>query len=816
MVEVFKKLFGRKDVPTNEGKKGLSSEGLGVKWTKKFALELTNMEGSPSYQLSHQLTVGSEVGNIVIADPSVSPRHCTFVLQDDVISVLDHGSVGGTFVNGKKIPPGRYIILEETDAIMVGDLEVKIKTKSEAVQTGISDEELEEEVEESSEEETIEEAAEEVEDVVEPLSDAKKSRASRLSFLKKWLKPDLAKKNKETPKPKAQKKKNISIAGNSSYATNSLVRVIAVFSDILIAYSLYIILAPFDEFRAFVTDVPVLLEENLGVDWAALWGLLKQDYAFVAEMLTDIWGFLSSTFNFIPLLILFAIVRIVSTLMFGVSISEGALGVRSHGNKIWKRVGGVLRVLIGLITGPFIIFDLPAIISRRTIKEFITFTHTYVSSKFLAILGSILYVPLLVVIALLSPLIQGLELPEPVLISEQVSRRVKVEKPEEATEVTKVKGSSDFLKMDLEYDSKSISLIPSFKFSGQGSKLKYRPALVVYQRDLQRSANIEVFKTFNFTELLGIGMKGNFFLHEKYPEIYNFVYSSELAGTAFKAKSDAKSDQKFAQEVMEYTKLCFGLSIENSIEIMQTHTPLLKGLMDFRSSLLSLVEYKEFDQVDFFKLGNAHFLRFSYVRQKPFDLIIPLIKGEGRVLKIEFDKKESLAVLTNKFYKFSLEGVNWYPEQGQTQEGEALKPLQVLDFFSKLNLKDLKIPQDTAQALYGYYFEKSAEVMKGEDPAELELWKASVSSIFTIMEKMKEAAAKEIPVAAEPAPEVVAPEVAEGAETAPVPETAPVETAPVEPVEDPRLKLFQNFQDLKDAVENKSKEYFGIEESVSI
>lgn len=798
MVEVFKKLFGRKDVPTNGGKKGLSSEGLGVRWTKKFALELTNMEGSPSYQLSHQLTVGSEVGNIVIADPSVSPRHCTFVLQEDVISVLDHGSVGGTFVNGKKIPPGRYIILEETDAIMVGDLGVKIKTKSEATQAGNSDEELAEEIED--------EVEDVVEDEAQASNDVKKSRASRLSFLKRWLKPDLAsKKNKETPKPKAQKKNNISIAGHSSYATNSLVRVMAVLSDILIAYSIYIILAPFDEFRAFLEDILVLLQENLGVDWAALWNMINQDYAFVTEMLSDLYGFLSSTFNFIPLLILFTIVRSVSTLLFGVSISEAALGVRSHGNKIWKRGGGLIRVLIGLITGPFIIFDLPAIVSRRTIKEFITFTHTYVSSKSLTIFGVILYVPLLVAISLLSPLIQGLELPEPILLSEQVSRRVKVDKPEEATEVVKVKGSSDFLKMSLDYDSKSISLIPSFKFSGQGSKLKYRPALVVYQKDLQRSAEIEVFKTFNLKELLGIGMKGNFFLHERYPEIYNFVYSSAQVNPAFKAKLDAKSDQKFAQEVMEYTKLCFGLSANNALEVMQTQTPLLKGLMDYRSSLLGLVEYKEFDQVDFFKLGNAYFLRFSYLRQKPFDLIIPLMKGEGRVLKVEFDKKESLSVLTNKFYKFSFEGVNWYPEQEQTSQGEALKPLEVLDFFSRLNLKELKIPQDTAQALYGYYYEKSAEVMRGEDPVELEVWKASVSSIFTIMEKMKEAAAKEVSATATTAAEAPTSEVVEG-----------VETAPVESVEDPRLKLFQNFQDLKDAVDNKSKDYFGINESVSI
>ena len=39
----------------------------------------------------------------------------------------------GLIINGQKIPPGRYIILEETDAIKVGDLEVHVNTKNEAL-----------------------------------------------------------------------------------------------------------------------------------------------------------------------------------------------------------------------------------------------------------------------------------------------------------------------------------------------------------------------------------------------------------------------------------------------------------------------------------------------------------------------------------------------------------------------------------------------------------------------------------------------------------------------------------------------------------
>jgi len=786
---VFKKLFGGKKAPIIEGKSSLSTKVDGVRWVKKFILELSNMEGSPTYNLSHQLTVGSEVGNIVIADPSVSPRHCTFILQEEVVSVLDHGSVAGTFINGQKIPPGRYIILEENDNIKVGDLEVQIHVKNEAIKQEIPEEELEEEVE-------VAEEIEEEEAVEEEKVAVKKE--PKLALLKKWfkIKPSKAKKD-------SKKSNLIAISGNPTYATNSLVRVIAVLCDLLIAYALSIVFMPFDEFRSFVADVPAILGSFLDIDWNGLWSVINEEYAFVGEILKDLYSFFSTTFNFGPLILLFFVVRLISTLLLGVSISEVFLGVRAHGNVIWKRLGGVLRVVVGMITGPFLIFDVPALISKRTFKEFMTFTHTYINSKFVTILGIIFYVPLVVLIVLLSPLMQGLELPEPIAVKDVLDKRVKVIQTDEAaTEVVKTYDSSSFLNIGLEYDAQGISLVPSFRFSGKKNKLTYKPALAVYHRELQRSVSIEVFKTFDFKELLGLGFKGDPFLTDKFPLIEGYVYSSEVSAASFKKSTDEKESRKFADEVVSFTKIAFELNANNVLDFMQVYTPILKGFMDYRSSLLGLIEYKEFDQIDFIKLGNAYFLRFSYTRQKPFDLLIPLIKGEGRVLKIEFDKKENLGALRNKFYKFSLEGSDWFPPRqvGATGE-EALRPLQVLDLFSKLDVKGDKISPEKAQALYGYYYEKSGGVLKNEDPAEYELWKSSVEGIFTIMTKMKDSIPK---VEEKPAPEVV-----EGA--------PPAEAeAPVEVAEDPRLKLFQNFQDLKDAVENKNKEYFGSEETTTI
>jgi hypothetical protein len=483
-------------------------------------------------------------------------------------------------------------------------------------------------------------------------------------------------------------------------------------------------------------------------------------------------------------------------LLFGVSFSELFLGVRSHGNAVWKRIGGVLRVGIGVFTGPFLIFDVPAVVSRKTFKEFMTFTHTYVISKFISILGVLLYFPAVIAFALLAPLVQGLELPEPIAVNDKLDMRVRVAAPAVPStgiteEVVKSKDRSEFFKMDLEFEEQNISLFPSFKFSGKKSVLSYKPELIVYHKDLQRSVVLEVFKTFDLKQLLSIGMKGDFFLEGKFPQIETFIHSPDAIDPAFKIKNDEKVNRKFADEVVSFTKTAFELSVENALDLMQTYTPFLQGLMDYKSSFLSLIEYKTFDQIDFLKLGNAYFLRISYNRQKPFDLIIPLIQGQGRIFKIEFDKKENLGALRNKFYKFSMVNSNWFPVREAKVESETFRPLQVLDFFSAFKMRTDKISSDNAQALYGYYFEKSTEIFKKDDPAEYQVWKKTIEAIFTIMSKVHESVPKLEAVEAS-------------------------ETPAVEVGEDPRTKLFQNFSDLKEAVETKNKTYFGIQESTTI
>lgn len=749
---MLSKWFKRKSVPSNDGNSG-PSHIQKHQYIKVFELELSNMEDGPVYELRNQLTIGSEIGNIIIADPSVSPRHATFILQQEVVSVIDHGSVAGTSVNGKKIAPGKYIILEENDVVNVGDLEIKLKAATASVPIESVPELPEEEAEEIPEE---------------------KPKSTQRPVVKKQFDA------KEHLKNTAAKKK-VSFSISTTYATNALIRVFAVFSDLVLSYSILIILMPFDEFRNFIDFIPGFLGSLLDVEWKALWAGIIEDYGFIAEMLEDGYQFFSTTFHFGPLLIIFVLNRLITTLLLGVSFSEFALGVRASGNGIWARAGGVIRVLVGVLTWPFIIFDIGAIVSRRTLKEFITFTNTYLSSKFLAILGIILYVPLVVALAMFSPLLQGFEPPEPIMVNDKVDQRVKVKVAETAgvtEEVVPLTDQSQTINLEMTYDPSELTLIPSFKFQGVKNKLNLKNSLIFYQRDLQRPVELEVFKKFDLKQLLGIGFKGNFFLFDKYPQIYNFVYSNAEANPAYKVSSDVKSQIAFSNEFIQFTKTAFSLSGENALEIMQEETLLIKGLVDYKSSFLSLIEYKDFDQIGFIKLGNINFMKISYNKQKPFDLIIPLIKGDGRIFKVSYDKKENLGAVSSKFYKFNLVKSNWLPES-TAAEKETMSALEVFDLFSSENFKSKLTSLDKAQALYAYYYEASGAVLKKGDPLEMEIWKSKLENIPKLLEAI------------------------------------PGKTLQ-EGEEDPKVKLLQNFRDILDALQNNNFEYFGITQTTTV
>lgn len=764
---MIKNLFGQKKVPTPSGT--VVPKVDHSRWVKTFEVKLTNMQDAPTYQLTHQLSVGSEIGNIVINDPSISPRHATFILQEEVVSIIDYNSMSGTFVNGSKIPPGKYIILEESDVIKLGDLDIKVLIKNKM----------------------LSEAA------VPPLpvKDVPVTPVKETASVNE-LNPQPKEYQKKTPpvrNPVAGKKKVTTFAIKSFYSANALVRLAAVVGDFILAYIVMILLMPFDEFRELLDLIPTLIADSLNFQWGPLWGEVKHEYGAPAEMLGDVVGFIQASFNFLPLILIFCLIRIATTFLFGITISEMLLGIRAGMNGIWNRVGGALRVLIGFITGPFIIFDSPAIMSRRTFKEVITYTHLYIGSSLWSFIGILLYIPILLALALVAPLFQGLELPQRIAINTEIDQRIKVSEPAAVPATTtdalpantvpvdsKRITVSNLLGLELKYSPEEVTVLPAFNFVVGQNKLQLqgKVALILKQKE-DWFVEVELLKTFDMRQLLSLGMRANIFLFERYPQINDFAHSSPETAVSYKTKKEELSNDAFAKEFIDLMKTSFELDQDNLLQVMQLKSPLIKNFVDFKSSLLDLVEYKDFANLGFIKIGNITFLKLSYLKQKPFDLLVPLMKGKGRIFKVTYDKdrKKENATLANTLYKFILFESSWMPT-AKRASGEVLTPLEVVDTFT-IDYKQDGLSLEKAQALYGYYFENSAQILGRNSSVEYGIWMSSVEAVMRIVDTLK-------PV-----------QVEEGGEN-------------------PREKLIQNFRDLKNALDNKNLQFFGVAESTNV
>lgn len=72
-------------------------------------------------ELVAKITVGRDGDNNVIVDNKLASRHhCVIQKIKDAYFLKDENSTNGTFLNGSRIPPDKYVRLNPGDKITVG------------------------------------------------------------------------------------------------------------------------------------------------------------------------------------------------------------------------------------------------------------------------------------------------------------------------------------------------------------------------------------------------------------------------------------------------------------------------------------------------------------------------------------------------------------------------------------------------------------------------------------------------------------------------------------------------------------------------
>ncbi len=78
-------------------------------------------------ELVAKITIGRDSDNSIVVDSKLASRHHAVIQKiRDVYFLKDENSTNGTFLNGKRIPDGKYVRLNSGDKISVGSVSLVI------------------------------------------------------------------------------------------------------------------------------------------------------------------------------------------------------------------------------------------------------------------------------------------------------------------------------------------------------------------------------------------------------------------------------------------------------------------------------------------------------------------------------------------------------------------------------------------------------------------------------------------------------------------------------------------------------------------
>lgn len=78
-------------------------------------------------ELVAKITIGRETDNNIVVDNKLASRHHAIIQKiKNVYFLKDESSTNGTFLNGQRIPEGKYVRLNSGDKITIGNMSLVI------------------------------------------------------------------------------------------------------------------------------------------------------------------------------------------------------------------------------------------------------------------------------------------------------------------------------------------------------------------------------------------------------------------------------------------------------------------------------------------------------------------------------------------------------------------------------------------------------------------------------------------------------------------------------------------------------------------
>ena len=652
-----------------------------------------------------KITVGSaEDVEVSVDDFGLAPRHGIFRVHNDILSLHNLGGSDNSFIGKQPLIQGKMYIIDKGDKISLGDLEFIVRTEevenTKAFKIAVGNDESEISVadilsQNKENDEELEEAQK------ESIFSRLFSKIKKI-FVKKTIADDELDMSLSSGIPKQsraelmlsqskgkQKRANSSNLKNTNHTffanvdgAKPIPRIFAIILNFIIFQSVYYIYIPKLDVQKHIDKATELAIKYINIAVKEVLPFIPTDYTKYLDVFTNQ--------TYISIVIIFLALELMACLILGVNLGQALVRISGDGSFLGKRIKGLFRSVIGLFTAPFLIFDIPAFMGNKTLKEVLSNSQIGHKSDGAKAFGTYIFFPIFFCLLSFSPLLENLDnLKFPAILYE--SPRI------EKGKITAYKASSRLLNSNINISKfKNLIFIPELVIN-KNKQSSTKITLLDLNKGTNATLSIEKMKN-NYKKLVQVGLTGHPFASLMYPALTS-EQSSYLGDNA----------------TLELEKLMinsFKLSPEETISILTDHGPFFIGISKIRELILKKHFIKHPRKVGIIKKESHHFITLG--DNKDLAIIYLLNPQYPIIAKLNFKTKSNS--IGEKLFIATLKSSSLISRKKQKKSSYVKKlksrlnwnAFDTLDFYSYLET----IPKKVDAILLSRYRKFSKKIGK--------------------------------------------------------------------------------------------------------
>jgi len=654
----------------------------------KYGLEIkVPKEDKQRIDILENITLGSsDRSDIVIEAEGVSPLHLKFKIEDEVLTVTNLGGAGNTKVGRHALGQGKTYILDKGDKITIGKTTLLVTTEKVEEEEFEVQEEQEELIEDEGTEEAIpvaaledsdNEVAEEVDqeeeegeaEEYEEEEEAEFEEEKTSTFVR--IRRILDRKSRSTPQSQSKFKKS---KNNYPPIPGFAFRILSILINAFILFGIFFYVLPL---------YPIDKEIQPVLDF-----ILSKKELLLSLIPPEIMPKIPATVLvviFEPLYLKIALAYMALELAFhfllGTSLPLFLAGVKEFSSNMFvARIKAVIRCVLGFITWPFLIFDLPLLINKRTFKEVLTFSHLHYRGPAFKYISLFIFYPAIILSVILFPL---LPIAEDLIVKRTVTETKYIVKPELNSEdefVRTIINKSFSIKTKFELKP-GLYVIPSIAAG--------YPQMTFMDNDGKRTVKMKISK--------GIDLNPEF---KKIPENdFYFAKSSPKLNLFLKQE---KAEEGFEDEINSIIVDTLSLSLLSVHQFILNHGPFFKPYLPIREKLFEKLGRPASSQIIY--RNREKILKIESREQViKTNYYLPLIGLVIPIVEIEFNKNSE--VLASKIITLYEDSSPVKPSMVPSfNDVDEWNGFLILDMLTTMLDKSKPLPKALAKETYKYFF----------------------------------------------------------------------------------------------------------------